>query len=129
MLHRILRGQSPNGAELQSDSGAVGAKLARGMAIEDSVTGESSLTVTTFAQLSVPVATAKIVRFDAAAPADYVTREEDSYRLDLCLTPRIAGARGCFRGRWGPHRFEPIRDLFLLPPGHDLHVRSDAGQE
>ena len=69
------------------------------------------------------------MRFELVEPADSIVREEDSYRLDLCLTPRMQNARGCFRETWGPHRFEPIGDLFLLPPGHDLHARSDSGRQ
>ena len=92
-----------------------------------SVLRSGAASVTIHAELSVPVATAQIVRFELAEPADNVIREKDSYRLDLCLTPRMANARGCFRESWGPHRFEPVGDLFLLPPGHDLHIRSDGG--
>ena len=92
-----------------------------------SVLRSEAASVTVHAELSVPVATAQIVRFELAEPADNVIREEDSYRLDLCLTPRMANARACFRESWGPHRFEPVGDLFLLPAGHDLHIRSDGG--
>jgi AraC family transcriptional regulator len=88
-----------------------------------------SVSVTVEAELKVPVATAQIMRFELGKPADNVTREENAYRLDLSLTPRMHDARGCFPASWGPHRFEPIGDLFLLPPGHDLHVRSDGGQQ
>jgi AraC family transcriptional regulator len=92
-----------------------------------SVLRSEAASVTVHAELSVPAATAQIVRFELAEPADSVIREEDSYRLDLCLTPRMANARGCFRESWGPHRFEPVGDLFLLPAGQDLHMRSDGG--
>lgn len=94
-----------------------------------SVLRSDTVSVTIDAELSVPVATAQLIRFDLAEPADSVIREEDSYRLDLCLTPRMENARGCFRESWGPHRFEPIGDLFMLPPGHDLHMRSDRGRQ
>ena len=73
-----------------------------------------------------PVATAQTVRFNMPEPADYVLRSEDSYWLDLCLTPRPLNARACYRDRWGPNRFERLGDMFLVPPGQAVHIKSDS---
>jgi AraC family transcriptional regulator len=49
-------------------------------------------------------------------------------RPEAChLTPRPHDARACYRDRWGPHRFERIGDLYVLPPGEILQVRSGRG--
>ncbi|WP_228275080.1 helix-turn-helix transcriptional regulator [Stakelama tenebrarum] len=69
----------------------------------------------------------RIARFQLDAPTDRLFRREHGYWLDMCLTPRPEGARGCYRERWGPHRFEPIGDIFLIPPGEGLHILSDKG--
>ncbi|TMA24965.1 MAG: helix-turn-helix transcriptional regulator, partial [Deltaproteobacteria bacterium] len=62
-------------------------------------------------------------------PADDIFLQQDAYWLDLCVTPRPRNARACYRERWTPHRFEPIGDLFLVPPGEVLHARSDRGRQ
>jgi AraC family transcriptional regulator len=85
---------------------------------------ETSMTVD--AEIRVPPATVRLVRFDLARPADNVLRSDDSYWLDLCLTPRPQNARACFRDRWSPQRFERLGKVFLLPPGESLQARSDA---
>lgn len=77
------------------------------------------------AELRVPIATAQLVRFHVAEPADNILREEEIYRVDLCLTPRPRNARACYPDRWSPHRFERLGNVFLLPPGEALRARSD----
>ncbi len=78
------------------------------------------------AELSVPVATAQVVRFDMKAPIDRTMQAPESYWLDLCLTPRPHNARGCYSDRWGPERFERLGNIFMLPAGEALHARSDG---
>lgn len=79
------------------------------------------------AEICVPVATAQLVRFDITAPADNILREEETYWLDLCLTPRPRNARACYRDHWAPQRFERIGNVFLLPPRETMQARSDGG--
>lgn len=78
------------------------------------------------AELRAPVATARLVRFQFSEPIDTVTHGDDSYRLDLCLTPRPRNARACYPDYWNTRRFERIGNLFLLPPAEALHTRSDG---
>jgi AraC family transcriptional regulator len=87
----------------------------------------SEATVTVDAEMRVPLAMTQLVRFHHTAPVDDILREEETYWLDLCLTPRPANARGCYVDRWGPHRFERIGGVFLLPPRESMHARSDGG--
>lgn len=81
--------------------------------------------VTVEAELRAPVATAQVVHFLSAQPADNVMRKEDVYRLDLCLSPRPRNARACYSDHWNPHRFERIGNVFLVPPGEAMRIRSD----
>lgn len=83
--------------------------------------------VTLNAEIRVPLATTQLVRFHATQPADNILREEETYWIDLCLTPRPPNARACFVDRWSPHRFERLGELFVLPPRERMHARSDAG--
>jgi len=79
------------------------------------------------AEIRVPVATARLARFHMNAPADNVMRQQEDYWLDLCLTPRPRNARACYRDHWGPHRFEHIGNVFLLPPRETLQAKSEGG--
>lgn len=81
------------------------------------------------AELSVPVMTAQIARFIIPTPTAAVLRDEQFYQLNMCLTPRPVGARACYRGRWGPHRFERLGDIFLLPPGEELLIKGGSGRQ
>ncbi len=89
----------------------------------------ASEVMTIEAELRVPVATAQLVRFRFLEPADNMFCA-DSYRLDLCLTPRPRNARACYPDRWSPNRFERIGNVFLVPPGEAMLARSDdCGQQ
>lgn len=46
--------------------------------------------------------------------------------LELSLLPRSAHARACYPDHWGPHRFEPIGELFFFPAGELVHAKSDC---
>jgi AraC family transcriptional regulator len=81
------------------------------------------------AELRVPGAMIQIMRF--AMPDSFRTLHKSTgdYRIDLCLTPRPRGARACFPEKWGPHRFEPVGDIFLAPPGHSIDFRGEHGRQ
>lgn len=78
------------------------------------------------AELKIPLATVQIVRFDLDRPTDRVFRRDNHYWLDMCLSPRPEKARGCYVERWGPHRFDRLGDIILLPPEETLHIRTDG---
>lgn len=79
------------------------------------------------AEIRVPVAVTRLARFHVTEPADNILCEQDAYWLDLCLTPRPRNARACYVDRWAPYRFERIGDLFVLPPGEPMRIKSDGG--
>ena len=83
------------------------------------------------AELRVPAALGQLVHFHPPEPFDDIMRdpEQDAFRIDLCLTPRPHYARACYRSRWGPHRFERIGNLFVLPPGETIQVRCDCNHQ
>jgi AraC family transcriptional regulator len=90
---------------------------------------EDTFTKSAFeAELPIPHGVARIMRFANDQPTNHVFRRGEHYWLDLCLTPRPEQARGCYSARWGPHRFERLGEIFLVPPGEALHVRTDAGE-
>ncbi|UVO52635.1 AraC family transcriptional regulator [Sphingomonas sp. SUN039] len=81
------------------------------------------------AELAITGATVQIVRFHLDEPTNRIFHRDDHYWLDLCLSPRPEKARGCYSERWGPHRFERLGDILLLPPGETLHIRTDGQGE
>ncbi len=81
--------------------------------------------VTIEAELRAPVAIAQVAHFLSVEPADNVMTKVNSFRLDLCLTPRPRNARACYPDRWSPNRYERIGNLFLAPPGEAIRIRSD----
>jgi AraC family transcriptional regulator len=73
--------------------------------------------------------TAQLVRFDIPAPTEAVLRDDQAYLINMCLTPRPLNARACYRDRWGPHRFERLGDIFMIPPGEGLHIKGGSGRQ
>ena len=60
-----------------------------------------------------------------AGPVDIVSLAPEHW-LQLTLLPRPGNARGNFPDRWGPHRFEPIGQMFLLPAGQMVHAKNNG---
>lgn len=78
------------------------------------------------AEIAVPQAQARIMRLDLAGPTDRIFRRERHYWLDMCLTPRPERVRGCYADHWGPHRYERLGEIFLVPPGQALRLRTEG---
>lgn len=78
-------------------------------------------------EISIPAATIQLAHFDSDGPADITLHTDNTYWLDLSLTPRPRNARMCYRELWSPHRFERLGKIFMVPPGHAVHARTDAG--
>jgi AraC family transcriptional regulator len=79
------------------------------------------------AELRVPIATTQLIHFDMPGPSDNIFLDEDAFWLDLCLTPRPDNSRARYRDHWGPHRFERVGPVFMLPRGEALQFKSDEG--
>jgi AraC family transcriptional regulator len=86
-------------------------------------------TITVEAELTGRDMAAQIVRFDIPSPTDTLVKPDDRYQINMCLTPRPLHARACYEARWGPHRFERLGDIFLVPPGEVLRFRGDRGRQ
>ncbi|MFA7602424.1 MAG: AraC family transcriptional regulator [Novosphingobium sp.] len=91
------------------------------------VTREATIIVD--AELRGQAAVAQIVRYDIPAPTESTVCDPDCYQINLCLTPRPLNARACYRTHWGPHRFERLGDIFMIPPGEALHIKGDSGRQ
>lgn len=89
--------------------------------------GLFQVTQTVEAELCVPIATAQLASFSTEGPSENIFYREDAYWLDLCLTPRHRNARARYREHWGPHRFERLGTVMLMPAGHCVQCRTDAG--
>lgn len=86
-------------------------------------------TMTVEAAVSTPTFAAQVVGYDMPVPQVSLMHDPKFYQLNMCLTPRPIYARACFRNHWGPQRYEQIGEIFLIPPGEDLHVRGSPGTQ
>jgi len=77
------------------------------------------------AALPLSVGSIRIVRQSWVEPIDSCA-VTPAHHLELSLLPRSDHARACYPDRWGPHRYEPIGEMFLLPAGEMVHARSDC---
>lgn len=84
--------------------------------------------VTVEAQLSTKLAHAQLLQVDLQEPVDGIVEDDNVYRLDMCLTPRPRNSSLCYPERWAPTRFEPVGNMFVIPPGHKMHARADRGR-
>ncbi len=75
------------------------------------------------------VLTAQLVGFHIPVATESVLQDADSYQINLCLTPRPLYSRASYHRHWGPHRFEPLGEIFLIPPGEALTIRGGAGAQ
>lgn len=82
--------------------------------------------MTVEAEVRAPGATACLAQFHHPGPSDYVMRH-DTYWLDLSLTARPANARARYVDGWGPHRYERVGGMLLVPAGHAFQFRTDGG--
>jgi AraC family transcriptional regulator len=86
-------------------------------------------TIIVDAELRGKSAVAQIVRYDIPLPTESTLSDPDCYQINLCLTPRPLNARASYRAHWGPHRFERLGDIFMIPPGEALHIKGDSGRQ
>jgi AraC family transcriptional regulator len=77
------------------------------------------------ADLAAPSARVRLVRYHFTEPPSSKLRAEKTFRIELSLTPRHRSARACYSELWNTSRFEPIGNLFVVPPAQDLLAKSD----
>ena len=80
------------------------------------------------AQVPVGIGQVQLIRNVWSEPIDKLASAHE-HRLELALLPRSNISKGCFPDDWGPHRFEPIGELFFLPADHRVHALSDCRQQ
>jgi AraC family transcriptional regulator len=85
--------------------------------------------VTIEAQAQSSLLRAQIVGFHIPRPTDSVLRDDRAYQLNFCLTPRPLYTRAAYPAHWGPHRYDPLGEIFLVPPGEELHIKGGAGEQ
>ncbi|MBL4826335.1 MAG: helix-turn-helix transcriptional regulator [Spongiibacteraceae bacterium] len=78
------------------------------------------------AELSVPTGKAQLAHFNMSLPVDRTLCLENTYRLDLSLTPRPENARGRYRNHGSLQHFKKLGSLFLLPAGEALQTKTDG---
>jgi len=81
------------------------------------------------AELRSTSAVAQLARYDIPAPMEASLIAPECYQINMCLTPRPLHARACYRQHWGPHRFERLGDIFMVPPGEELYIKGDSGRQ
>ncbi|HEX7753587.1 MAG TPA: helix-turn-helix transcriptional regulator [Novosphingobium sp.] len=85
--------------------------------------------ITVEAEAHSSVLHAQVVGFHIPHPTESVIRDDRDYQLNFCLTPRPLYTRASYHRHWGPHRYEPLGEIFLLPPGEELHIKGGAGDQ
>jgi AraC family transcriptional regulator len=80
------------------------------------------------AEMPFSIGHVKLVRNCWDAPIDRVAIS-DAHHLELALLPRPGESQGCFPDYWGPHRFERIGDVFLMPARQAVHAKSSCRQQ
>jgi AraC family transcriptional regulator len=78
------------------------------------------------AELRSETVTAQIV--EMLEPYDHCVPVLDAFCVVLRLTPGPCDVRACYPDRWEQDRFERLGELFVIPPGEVLHVRSERGR-
>jgi AraC family transcriptional regulator len=86
-------------------------------------------TMTVEAEVRSRIMTAQLVGFHIPKPTESVLCDPVSHQINFCLTPRPLYSRASYHAHWGPHRYEPLGDIFMVPAGEALHVRGGAGEQ
>lgn len=86
-------------------------------------------TITIEQELRLPTAAIQLIRMDFSEPVNDFQSAGDAMLVDLCLTPRPAGAEARFTNHWSPVRFMPVGQTFVVPPGEVLQFRAPRGRQ
>ncbi|MFP5307894.1 MAG: helix-turn-helix domain-containing protein [Gammaproteobacteria bacterium] len=90
-----------------------------------SATGTQGERMRIEAEMPLPIGYAHLVTKSWDQPIDRRGAATD-HHVELALLPRSERARACFPERWGPHRFEPVGEVFFFPAQQLVHARSDC---
>jgi AraC family transcriptional regulator len=81
------------------------------------------------ASLGTSVARARLVHYRFPSPPDSMLHSDDVIRIELALTPRHRSARASYRDLWAVGRYEPIGEIFVVPPQVTMLARSDEASD
>ncbi|MCE7795078.1 AraC family transcriptional regulator [Sphingobium sufflavum] len=76
-------------------------------------------------EMATSIGPVRLVRTLWGQPIDK-SATTDAHHLQLSLMPMSGRAEGGFPDHWGPHRFEPIGEMFFLPAGERIRTRSNC---
>ena len=89
----------------------------------------AAATVTIEAEARGRALAVQLIGFRIPVATESILHDDGSYQFNLCLTPRPLYTRARYPAHWGPHRYEPLGEIFLVPPGEALHIRGGAGEQ
>jgi AraC family transcriptional regulator len=92
---------------------------------ERSMSFQDDITMAVESEVHLPVARLLVVQVGIQRSLEYALPEEDTYRLDLSLTPRPPGSQACYR-QWGAHRYERVGSIFVMPPNEPMAARTEG---
>lgn len=92
-------------------------------------TSDEQATLHVEAELHCDMLSAQLVGFHIPQPTESVLRDDKAYQINMCLTPRPLYSRASYHDRWGPHRFERLGEIFLIPPREAVHIKGGSGHQ
>jgi AraC family transcriptional regulator len=90
--------------------------------------GQPVSSITIEAEARTPIMSAQLAGHHMPVPVESVLRHPRDYQINMCLTPRPLYTRASYRQHWGPHRYESLGEIFLVPPGEELHAAAAASR-
>ena len=74
-------------------------------------------------EINVPTAKVTLVRRECLDAFETALTPHPRYQLEMGLTSASLNTRVCYQEHWGSQRFEPVGNVFLLPPGKAVLMR------
>lgn len=81
------------------------------------------------AEQAIALGNVRVVHNTWNEPINLIARAVERHHVELTLLPVSKTAQARFVDHWGPHRFERMGQMFLLPADHTIHARSDCQQQ
>jgi len=81
------------------------------------------------AEQAIALGSVRVVHNAWSEPINMIARAPQRHHVELTLLPVSKTAQARFVDYWGPHRFERMGRMFLLPANHTIHARSDCRQQ
>jgi AraC family transcriptional regulator len=79
-------------------------------------------------EMNVPTAKVTLVRRECLDPFEITLTPHHRYQLEMGLRSASLNTRVCYQEHWGSQRFDPVGNVFLLPPGKSVLMRHAGGK-